>query len=266
MSVATRLDLTRPAVQDITARQWPQWSATLPALTLVDQPTEVDRWLEAADPASADQVLRALAQLAATDGGNDIDAAKVLAWVLMPAACRLAGRLARRSDDIDEHVAAQLWIEVRSFSWQTTGRVAANISARLRKHLIADLVDPPAALAAVSLSREYGGQLAARARAFGVEVIPGPGEDVSPMEELLSVLEWGCQRGVITDTDKLLLLDVVTTAAEEPTWLRSGAALFGDTVSDRVGTQWGISGRTVRRRAVASISALAAAAPRVGIA
>lgn len=265
MSVATRLDLTRPAVQQITAQQWPQWSATLPALTLVDQPTEVDRWLEAADPASADQVLRALAQLAATDGENDIDAAKVLAWVLMPAACRLAGHLGRNSD-INEHVAAQLWIEVRSFSWQTTGRVAANISARLRKHLIAELADPPATRATLSPPREYGEQLAARARAFGMEVIPGPGEDVSPMEELLSVLEWGCQRGVITDTDKLLLLDVVTTAAEEPTWLRSGAALLGDTVSDRVGTQWGISGRTVRRRAAASISALAAAAPRIGIA
>ena len=86
------------------------------------------------------------------------------------------------------------------------------------------------------------------------------------MEELLSVLEWGCQTGVITDTERLLLLDVITTAAEEPTWLRSGAALFGDMVSDRVGTQWGISGRTVRRRAVASISALAAVAPRIGIA
>ena len=77
------------------------------------------------------------------------------------------------------------------------------------------------------------------------------------MDELLSVLEWGCRRGLITSEDRMLLLDVIAAAADDPAWHRSGAALLGDKVSDSVGTHWGISGRTVRRRAAASISALA---------
>ncbi len=265
MSVATALNLTRETVQDIAAQRWPQWSAALPALALVDQPTEVDRWLLRADPASADQVLRALAQLAATDGENDTEAATLFAWVLLPAARTVAGRF--RKPEVDEHVAAQLWIEVRSYPWQrTSARVATSIAGRLRKHLVAELDDPPVTPATLEPAREHAGLLAVLVREYGMEVVPGPGEDASPMEELLSVLEWGCRRGVITDNDRLLLLDVIATAAEEPSWLKSGAALLGDVVSDRVGTQWGISGRTVRRRAAASIHALAAAAPGMRIA
>jgi hypothetical protein len=265
MSVATALNLTRETVQEIAVQRWPQWSAALPALTQVDQPTEVDRWLLRTDPAVADQVLRALAQLAATDGENDTVAATLLAWVMLPAARNVAGRFGR-GPEVDEHVAAQLWIEVRSYPWQTNARVAPSIAARLRKHLAAELDDPPVTPATLEPAREHAGLLAVLAREYGMEVVPGPGEDVSPMEELLSVLEWGCRRGVITDNDRLLLLDVIATAAEEPSWLKSGAALLGDVVSDRVGTQWGISGRTVRRRAAASIHALAAAAPEMRIA
>ena len=189
-----------------------------------------------------------LAQLAAADGGDDVDAAKVLAWVLLPAACRVAGSFARVAD-IDEHVAAQLWIEVRSFSWQTTSKVAANIAGRLRKHLATDLSDLPSAEAPPDLAGRHRGGGLALARQYGVG---GPDDGPSPMDELLSVLEWGCRRGLITSEDRLLLLDVIAAAADDPAWHRSGAALLGDKVSDSVGTHWGISGRTVRRRAAAS--------------
>ena len=264
MSVASALNLTRDAVQTIVAQQWSGWATRLPALLRVDRPVDLDRWLRDADPVAADDVLGGLAQLAAADGGDDVDAARVLAWVMLPAACRVAGSFARVAD-IDEHVAAQLWIEVRSFSWQSTSKVAANIAGRLRKHLGTDLSDLPSAdLPPTSLADT--GVVATLARQYG---LVDPEDGPSPMDELLSVLEWGCRRGLVTSEDRLLLLDVIATAADDPTWHRSGAALLGDKVSDSVGTQWGISGRTVRRRAAASISALAQVAAgqrRAGIA
>ena len=91
MSVASALSLTREAVQGIIVEQGPGWAARRPPLPGVDQPAARDRWLRDADPAAADDVLGGLAQLAAADGGDDVDAAKVLAWVLLPAACRVAG-------------------------------------------------------------------------------------------------------------------------------------------------------------------------------
>lgn len=252
MSVASALNLTRDAVQAITVQHWTRWAEHLPALLLVERPAELDRWLRHAEPVAADDVLGALAQMAATDGGDDLDAAKVLAWVLLPAACRIAGSFARVSD-IDEHVAAQLWIEVRSFSWQTTSRVAANIAMNTRKHLATDLSELPTA-SRLPIPQADAGMVLALARQYGMD--GAEADDLSPMEELLSVLEWGCRCGVITGEDRLLLLDVIAAAADDPAWRLSGAALLGDKVSDSVGTHWGISGRTVRRRASASINAL----------
>lgn len=264
MSVASALNLTRDAVQAITVLHWKAWAGQCPALLLVERPAELDRWLRDAEPAAADAVLCALAQMAAADGGDDVDAAKVLAWMLLPAACRIASGFARVAD-IDEHVAAQLWIEVRSFSWATTTKVAANIAGRLRKHLTTDLSELP--IASHPIPQAESGVVLALARQYGID--GSDGGDHSPMEELLSVLEWGCRCGVITGEDRLLLLDVIAAAADDPAWLRSGSALLGDKVSDSVGTHWGISGRTVRRRAAASISALnqvAAGHRRAGIA
>ena len=269
MSVATALNMTRETVLEVVVQRWPEWSQHLPALRLIDRPDDLEGWLRNADPGAADEVLRALAHLAAADGLNDLDAATVLVWVMLPGACRVAAGFAR-TPDIDEHVAAQLWIEVRSFSWQTTSRVAANITGRLRKHLRADLSEP----ALVSLTPTVApattgtGIVVALAHQYGLDAVAGPGEEATAMEELLSVLEWGCLCGVITSQDRLLLLDVIAAAADQRTWLSSGASLLGDKVSDAVGTHWGISGRTVRRRAAASINALAeiAAHQRIGIA
>jgi hypothetical protein len=55
-----------------------------------------------------------------------------LAWVLLPGACALAHRLHALSPRIDEVVAAQLWIEIRTFPWQRLRKVAANILANTR--------------------------------------------------------------------------------------------------------------------------------------
>ena len=56
-----------------------------------------------------------IAGLAAQHDGDDVPAAAVLAWLLVPGASLLANRLTTLSPAIDQLVAAQLWIEVRTF-------------------------------------------------------------------------------------------------------------------------------------------------------
>ena len=84
-------------------------------------------WLWHATPAEADRALLHLAFLAARDGGDDLAAAGVLAWVLLPGAQAIVRALARTTSVIDEVVAAQLWVQVRTFPWRTGHRVATNI-------------------------------------------------------------------------------------------------------------------------------------------
>jgi hypothetical protein len=68
--------------------------------------------------------------LGPSSGGDDLAAASVLAWALI--ACALAHRLHALSPNIDELVAAQLWLEVWSFPWHRLHKVAANILTNTR--------------------------------------------------------------------------------------------------------------------------------------
>ena len=64
---------------------------------------------------------------------------RALAWLLVPGACLLANRLATLSPVIDELVAAQLWIEVRTFGPGGGRRVAATILRNTRKGVLREL-------------------------------------------------------------------------------------------------------------------------------
>lgn len=61
-----------------------------------------------AEPAERDAVVAALLRFGATDKC----APMVLAWLLVPGASLLAGRLQNLVDVIDEVVAGQLWIQI----------------------------------------------------------------------------------------------------------------------------------------------------------
>lgn len=94
------------------------------------------------------------------DGGDDIAAAAALAKCLLPGACRLAGWLSslptkevfRDSqpiqagawwavERIDELVASQLWIEVRSFPWRRLTKVASNIIVSTKVGVLREVGD-----------------------------------------------------------------------------------------------------------------------------
>jgi hypothetical protein len=134
VSLATQLGLQgeEKALLVRAKQDWTLWAARFPCLAVVGGVGSLRDWLRAAEPAAADDVLHALVTLASPSGADDASAAAVVAWALLPGASVLAQRLRTLSPRIDEVVAAQLWIEIRTFPWQRLRKVAANILANTR--------------------------------------------------------------------------------------------------------------------------------------
>lgn len=314
MSVGDQLELDEHSpLLDQARRQWPGWIQANPQLRVVAEFDDLRAWLEAAPPQKSDPVLLTLAMLAAPDGGDDVAAAGVLAKCLLPGACRLARWLSTlapseaglqpvhpgRGHDrhrIDELVAAELWIQVRSFPWRRLHRVAANIIRRTRSGVQAQLgheyhltrtdrtwalTQPTAALAysetippSVAADSWSLTQRPSRTRRNSVDATPLvralmelSTEEPSSAEELLQVLQWGCDRDVITLQDRHLLLCLVVEAEqmEASHFIQRSdcGGLLSTELSRRVAVRVGVAEATVRRHAARSIRALAAAAPRL---
>ena len=109
MGIAQELGLeARDPVQIIEDR-WAAWCVQEPALGVVADPTALPAWLERSRTkttpgvfAEVNGVLYGLARLAAADGGDDADAALILAWVMLPAAITIAvGVQHLDPDDVD---------------------------------------------------------------------------------------------------------------------------------------------------------------------
>lgn len=313
MSVGDQLELDECSpLLDQARRLWSEWAETNPRLRVVEEFDDLRAWLRATHPQESDPVLLTLAMLAAPDGGDDVAAAAALAKCLLPGACRLAGWLStlppdpaglqpvgpgRRSDPqlIDELVAAELWIHVRSFPWRRLRRVAANIIRRTRSAVQVQLghtqhvarIDkawaatrPSVALVMGEVTpwgleseswlfertqrawRENGGDVP-----LGGALVMIDADEPSAVEELLEVLQWGQEQSVITAEDLHLLLCLVVEAEQ----MEAGdfihrsdcGGLLGTELSRRVAARVGVAEATVRRHAARSIRALAAAAPRM---
>lgn len=263
MSVAVQLGLKDEGSEllVLAGRRWPVWATQHPALAAVDGPPDLRGWLRGADPTQADDVLRALATLAAVDGDNDIAAAAILSWALLPGACALANRLQGLSPRIDEIVAAQLWVEVRTFPWRRLRKVAANILMNTRSGVLREC---GAASQTRRVDRTW--HLTSPVDPCGPlwawdAAAAGTGPAGSAAEELLDVLEWACANDVISGEDRALLLCLVAAAERASTTRvgRGAGGLMANDVSAAVADEWGISPVTVRRRARRSLRALSAA-------
>ena len=105
MSVAKCLgvdDRDAPNMQEVRA-EWPRWQDVERALEVVDDLVVLPRWMKHSTPAERDAVLVGLRRLAE----HDPRAFVALAWLLVPGASLVAGRLRRLTDAIDEVVAGQ---------------------------------------------------------------------------------------------------------------------------------------------------------------
>lgn len=311
MSVGDQLGLDdNSELLDQAREKWPAWVAADPRLGVVDNFDDLRSWLPTVDHETSDQVLLALAMLAVPDGGDDIAAAAALAKCLLPGACRLAGWLStlpprevfRDSqpvmagawsavERVDELVASQLWIEVRTFKWRRTRKVAANILINTRVGVLREVggffyvsradrtwanttlvesfsagdltsVDGGAGYSAEMPTERVAGALFNRSY---ILADAGPEqEESSATEELLELLGWACDHKVISPADRYLLLCLVKEADRVDTrrMARGYGGLLSNEVSRRVAPRIGVSEATVRRHGSRTMRALAAAAPR----
>jgi hypothetical protein len=238
-------------------QNWESWVDRFPCLLGIGGVGSLRAWLRTAEPAAADEVLHALVTLASPSGGDDASAAAMVAWALLPGASVLAQRLQTLSPRIDGVVAAQLWIEIRTFPWRRLRKVAANILANTRTGVLAEcgahtqlervdrtwsnvrLVDPTAVFWARACAHDDASQSAAH--------------------ELAEVLEWAGAVNVISDSDRSLLLSLAETADSfgPARTGRGSCGLMANDLSADLAERLGISPKTVRRRARKAITALA---------
>jgi len=291
MSVGELLGLDGDSeLLDQACRRWEDWVATDDRLGVVERFDDLRGYLRGATTQEADRCLLALAMLAAPDGGDDLAAAAALAKALLPGASVLARRLSVRlgaqrtgeSRDVDELVASQLWLEVRSFPWRRLTKVGGNILMNTQQAVLRDCGDygqlrrsDPTWARTVCLDMTAGGgdgpDLLDRRRAAtrlpAGEVGWGAPADADPepsaLQELREVLAWACENDVISDRDRMLLLCLVEEASDTQSrsTTRGRANLCANNLTAQVAPRLGLSPATVRRRAARSMRALAAAAP-----
>jgi len=244
--VAQALHLSRDEV-DLTLRHcWTNWPECALASADVPDADRLRAWIATARHDEREVVLRSLVNMASVRGDDDDDAARIVAWLMLGPACVLA-RKYRFVPDIDHHVAANLWLEIKQYDGRQAREVWSNLASRLRNRLFEEhatrcheqLVPPG------TEEEEY-------------EIHPVRGREpvADNEEEVMAVLDSGVERGAISTEEQLLLLDVVAASASVCS-KEKGGSLLSDAVSDLVGLSRGVSGRTVRRRVRSSITRLA---------
>ncbi len=259
MSVATQLGLADPD-NDLLALAragWAGWGVLHPCLGVTGDLLGLPAWLATADGGRADEVLLALAQLASPTGGDDVAATGALVWVLLPGASLVAHRLRTLTHRIDEVVAAQLWVEVRTFPWERGRKVAANVLMNTRRGVLRDL-GVGEHLRRADPTWFHAVPLSPTAMVWGrVERARFTGEP-SPAHELADLLRWAMRAQVITASECRMLLALAEEADRtgQSRARRGQLGLMAPAASEAVAGRWGVSARTVRRRAQRSLGAL----------
>lgn len=254
MGVSEELGVSCRETPDWTRRAWPGWVELHPGLAAAGDPAGLRSWLRSAGPAEVDEVLFDLAVLAAADGGDDVVAARTLAWTLAPAASNLAARLSTSRGDADHAVASELWLAVRTFPWRRLRKVAANILGRVRTAVLVEL----------GVGREARRLDPTWAASDRLEDLAAPeelmldGDDPPSWRVLDSLLATALHDGVITPPELNLLLDLAAEIDRHPeSHPRARGGFMSTSVCAAVGDRLGCSVRTIRRRAKHALDALA---------
>lgn len=263
MSVATQLGLTDPDTDllGLARVRWAQWAGVDERLAVTDDLTGLPAWIAAADPAQADRVLLALAKLGSPTGGDDLAAAGALVWLLVPGASVIAHRLRTLTPRIDEVVAAQLWMEARTFGWQRGHKVAANILANTRKGVLRDL--GVGEHLRTSDSTWFRTRPVAPDALLWNQLSSAPDDVDQAARDLVDVLAEAIHQGLVTTYDCALLLRLAEAADAGGTRgsRRGQQGLMTPTASQAVAADLGVSARTVRRRAAKTLDVLSRSCP-----
>lgn len=227
------------------------------------------------DSDRTDALIGALVRLGAVDGGNEQDAALLVAHLLANGARKIALQLADLSADIDVVVAGALWIQIRTFAWRQRHRAyAKSLLLDTRHAVLAELrpyrsragidmviaADPTPSGLLTGFGRATHDPLwAARADGLGSR-LPGAPGDVEGQDagtELAELLSWATRRGVISHSDAQLLTELTATAHLVDVTARRGRNVAAEI--SRVATRHGVHERTVRRRRDRAMAALQSA-------
>ena len=248
MSPIQHMGLNWPALEERIERsgRWSSWVANEPALAGLNGLGEVVAIAQdSADRARADGLLAALVRLGAVDGGNDRDAAQAVALLLANGSARLAQQLRNLSKDIDAMVAGQLWLQIREFPWRRRRRaIAQNILMDARRAVLRDLgVDnrrSSRGFEVILVDTTAVG--AAHDGGSDTLVDHNPGSELGDELNLLALLDWATGKGVVTDQDAAILLELAgLEVAGTVRGLNSAAEIRA------VATRHGVNEKTVRR-------------------
>ena len=238
MSVAKCLgvdDLDAPNMQEVRA-EWPRWQDVERALNVVDDLAVLPRWMKHSTPVERDAVLAGLRRLAERDPRAYV----ALAWLLVPGASRVARRLRRLTDAIDELVAGQLWIQICDHDPADDTYVATTILRRVERESMAEL---------------GLGELAKRRDPTWASSV------------LIEFLRRALDSGALSDQDRDLLLDLALAANLAHAPLRRGrAGLTTPSVAQLGSEDHAVATRTIRRHAADALDRLGEVARQGGLA
>ncbi|MCE0485483.1 hypothetical protein [Ornithinimicrobium sediminis] len=237
--------------------KWGQWQQTHPVLGVCDELMGLREWIKRSGPGEANEVLLALAELGATDGGDDPAATAALLWLLLPGAVGIAQALMSAHPHIDELVAGQLWICARTVSWRKGVWVAATVLLNTRREVMSDL--------GLSMDPRADG---AEFPSADPELLTGPGLSGHPVggcgpqtvaaaeaDLLHGLLEDARGAGVVSADDCQLLLRLAQHACTRRSG-RGRGGLFARASSVDVAQEYGVSRATVARRGERALRAL----------
>jgi hypothetical protein len=243
-------------MESVIANAWGGWVEKQPRLAAVTEPHRLQAWRREADPQLSDEVVHGLAWLASIEGGDDHDAAMALAWLSLSGAAFVARQLRTLNPNIDDIVASELWILVRTFPLRRR-KVVVNLMRDLRSRVL-HVCETPATLRESDPIRLA---IVGSVDSASVWSVPANNRPCA-LEELVDVLDWAYEEQVIGAEDRRLLLCLVEAAQGASTRAGGpGHGLLSNAATGLVGRQLGVCERTVRRRAMRSIEALTAAAP-----
>lgn len=248
MSLVTQLGLEPGGyLLETATRRWSLWQTTHCELAVCEGLEDLPRWMGAASKGEQNAVLLTLARMGAADGEDDPIAASVLIWLLLPGATRVACSLAPVSDRIDELVAAQLWICVRTVSWRKPLQVAATILMNTRREVQEDLFGRD-----LEQAREIPTQVIEDlAVTVGATSARSAWQDADPAaDRFYDLLEAAVTGRVVTREEARILVRLSEVSHEvDARTGRGWGGLLGRDVAQRVATEAGMSRATVSRRA-----------------
>lgn len=182
--------------------------------------------------ALADRILAALVVQAATDGGDDPLAARVVLQLLLPGVVALQRRLSglvADPEDRDAQVLCAVMETIRGYPWRRRpARIAANIL--LDTHMRVRRLRRPVIEVPVEAIEDY----------------PAPAGDDSFRVELLELFVWAVTDGVVSADEVLLIAR--TQLDQEPV--------------EQVADELGVARKTLLRRQQRALASITAALPR----